>query len=123
MPAWTTEELDAFGAADEIRISAADDGAWSRPVPIWVVRVGDDLYVRSYKGRAGLWYQHLARSRQGRISVGDLEREVAADVPGDDVTAAVDRAYAEKYAHHGDSYVQAMTAPDVVATTLRLERR
>lgn len=25
------------------------------PVTIWVVRVGDDLYVRSYEGRGGAW--------------------------------------------------------------------
>jgi hypothetical protein len=92
-------------------------------VIIWIVRVGDDLYVRSYKGRTGLWYQHLARSHQGRISVGDLESEVAAEDPGEHVTADVDAAYAEKYARYGDSYIQAMTAPEVTATTLRLAKR
>jgi hypothetical protein len=123
MSGWTRDDLEAFGAAEEVLVSATDDGGPRPEVPIWVVRVGDDLYVRSYRGRSGRWYQHLARSHQGRIRMGGLERDVTAEDPGVDVNPDIDAAYAQKYARHGDAYIAAMTAPEVVSTTLRLTPR
>jgi hypothetical protein len=52
MTTWTSDELTRIGAADELEIaSLRDDGTLRKPVTIWVVRLGDDLYVRSVKGR------------------------------------------------------------------------
>jgi hypothetical protein len=99
---------------------ATDDGDPGADVPVWVVRVGDDLYVRSVKGRAGRWYQHLARSHHGRVSAGGLQCEVRVEDPGVAVNAEIDAAYAEKYGRWGDRYIEAMTTPDVTSTTLRL---
>jgi hypothetical protein len=48
MSAWTEQELRAVGTATELRISTRrSDGTLRLPVPIWVARAGDDLYVRS----------------------------------------------------------------------------
>ena len=53
MAAWTRDELNKIGNAEELQItSLRRDGTLRNPLPIWVVRVGDDLYVRSMKGRA-----------------------------------------------------------------------
>ena len=53
MTAWTSDELDKIGAAEELRIaSLRRDGTLRNPVTIWVVRLDDDLYVRAYKGRS-----------------------------------------------------------------------
>src|SRR5947199_10520271 len=50
MDAWTTEELDRIAAADELEIaSVRADGRLRNPTTIWVVRLGDDLYVRSVR--------------------------------------------------------------------------
>jgi len=39
-PAWTTDELDRIGAAEELEIAARRrDGTLRPTVPIWVVRV------------------------------------------------------------------------------------
>jgi hypothetical protein len=46
MSAWTSEELDAVGAADELELTAS-----GKSVTIWVVRAGNELYVRSSHGR------------------------------------------------------------------------
>jgi hypothetical protein len=55
MTAWTTDELDGIEAADELEIaSLRSDGTLRHPTTIWVVRLGDDLYVRSVNG-AHLW--------------------------------------------------------------------
>ena len=54
MTAWTSDELTRIGTADELEIaSARPDGTLRNPRTIWVVRVGDDLYVRSMYGRTG----------------------------------------------------------------------
>jgi hypothetical protein len=36
-------------------------------VTISVVRTGDDLYVRTYRGTGGAWYRYAQARRQARI--------------------------------------------------------
>lgn len=46
--AWSPEQLERIGSADELRISAKRaDGTLRRWVPIWVVCVGEHVYVRT----------------------------------------------------------------------------
>ena len=52
MTSWTRNDLERIGAADELLLASfKKDGTHRKPVTIWVVRVGDDLYVRAYRGR------------------------------------------------------------------------
>lgn len=52
MSTWTNDELAKIGKAEELEIaSVRSDGTPRKPVTIWVVRVGDDLYVSSVNGR------------------------------------------------------------------------
>ena len=68
MITWTSDELNKIAAAEELHItSLRRDGTLTKPVTIWVIRHGDDLYVRSYKGRAGSWFR-AAQSRHEVIS-------------------------------------------------------
>jgi hypothetical protein len=119
--AWTSDELDRIGSADELRITSARADGTLRPyVPIWVVRVGDDLYVRSYRGADGGWFRHLRERDQGRIQAGGVQREVTVAAAPDEVGDAVDDAYRGKYGHYGSRLVDPMVAAPVRATTLRL---
>ncbi len=57
MTTWTSDELDKIGKAEELQIaSLRRDGTLRNPVTIWVVRLGDDLYVRSVNGRTAAWF-------------------------------------------------------------------
>lgn len=48
MMTWTDEELTRVASAEELKIAPRRrDGTLRHPVAIWVVRYGDDLYVRS----------------------------------------------------------------------------
>jgi len=68
MTAWTNDELRNIGAAEELQIaSVRRDGSLRNPVTIWVVRHGDDLYVRSVNGRAGTWFRGTRMRHVGRI--------------------------------------------------------
>jgi hypothetical protein len=50
MTNWTHNDLERIGAAEEPQLATfMKDGMLRRPVIIWVVRVGDNLYVRGYR--------------------------------------------------------------------------
>jgi hypothetical protein len=121
---WTTDELHRVAGAEELQITTARPDRSLRPwVPIWVVRVGDDLIVRSYRGPDGAWYRHATRYPRGRIHAGGLERDVtfaAADTADAVATAAVDQAYRVKYGRYAGSYLDPMLTDRATATTLRL---
>ena len=109
---WTAEELDRIGAADELEIAALDPDGTLRPATtIWVVRVGDDLYVRSYRGRSGGWFRSVLRRPEGRIRAGGLTRDVTFTEPDDADQAAIDRAYRAKYSRYDAVIVDPMVAP------------
>ena len=121
MTTWTDTDLDRVGAADELSIAPlGTDGAAGRPTTIWVVRVGDDLYVRSWHGRTGAWFSRGLRSHQGHIRAGGVDREVDLTEPDGSVRSAVDQAYRDKYGRYGDTYVAPMVADDAAAATFRL---
>jgi hypothetical protein len=48
------------------------DGTLRKPRTIWVVRVGDDLYVRSMYGRAGGWFPATQVRHHGHIQAGGV---------------------------------------------------
>jgi hypothetical protein len=54
MTQWTSDQLDKVGHAEELQIaSIRRDGTPRKPVTVWAVRLGDELFVRSVKGRSG----------------------------------------------------------------------
>ena len=125
MTAWPVNQLDAIDRAEELEVvTVRPDGSTRRPVPIWVVRVKDDIFVRSYRGETGAWYRHALADGAGRIRVADLDRAVTFEpvTDGDaaEVVEAVDDAYRAKYQRYGDSYVEPMVAKAAQAAMLRL---
>ncbi len=51
MTTWTNEELSRIGEAEELQLASARGEGTLRPyVTMWVVRAGDQLYVRSAYG-------------------------------------------------------------------------
>jgi hypothetical protein len=124
MTAWTDGELDRVDAAEELQITTAGRDGSLRPwVPVWVVRVGGGLFVRSYRGADGAWYRHATRLPQGRIRAGGVERDVTFEPADGTPAAAIDDAYRAKYARYGGSFLDPMLADRASATTLRLTPR
>ena len=119
--AWNQDRLDRIGGTDELRITSyRDDGSLRRWTPIWVVRVDDDLYVRSVRGREGGWYRKATAGGAARIRAGDLETDVTLQPAADASTnEQVEAAYRAKYRGREGS-LDAMVAPDAAETTLRL---
>ena len=120
MTAWTTDELDRIDAADELEIASlrADD-TLRNPTTIWVVRLGDDLYVRSVNGRAGTWFRGAQDRHEARIQAGGVGKDVLlveADDPGDEIDAA----YRTKYRRYAANIVGSVLTPEARAATLKL---
>lgn len=122
MTAWTNEELNKIGEADELEIAPLRrDGALRKPVTIWVVRVGDQLYVRSYRGRNGAWYRGALVHHEGRIQAGGVDIDVNfVGEPNPEINDEIDSAYRTKYGQYGARYVDPMVAPQARATTIQL---
>jgi hypothetical protein len=122
MTAWTNEELKKIGTAEELEIASRQgDNSLSKPVTIWVVRVGDDLYVRSYKGEKGAWFRGTQVRHEGRIWAGGLERDVTfVEESAPDIQDQIDATYRTKYGHYDPSYVDPMVATEAQATTIKL---
>jgi hypothetical protein len=74
---WTSDELHKIGTADELEIaSLRHDGRLGKSTPIWVVRIGDDLYVRSVNGRTSAWFRGTQVRHEGRVRAGSVEKDV-----------------------------------------------
>ncbi|MFT3865550.1 MAG: DUF2255 family protein [Solirubrobacterales bacterium] len=123
MPAWNPTELATIAREREIEISALrEDGALTRPVTIWAVAVGEELYVRSVRGDAGGWYKAVERRHEGRIDAGELGVDVAFEDLPHHLDAEIDAAYKEKYGYPS-SPVDSVTTDAAQATTLRVVPR
>jgi hypothetical protein len=109
--AWSREELERIGSAEELEIAVKPpDGTMLRWVPIWVVGIGDQVYVRTWHRRDNGWFGRVVSSGRARIRVAGLEVEVVVEDIGAGTAAqhsGVDAAYRAKYkvwGRHGGSH-------------------
>jgi hypothetical protein len=117
---WTEDELDRIGAAEELGLaSLRRDGTPRQYVTMWVVRDGDDLYVRSAYGPDNPWFRRAKASGAGRIRAGGLERDVTFAEPAPGVHAAIDAAYHSKYDRYGPRIVGSVVGTDAEAVTIK----
>ncbi len=121
MTEWTDNELNKIGTAEELRIvPRLRDGTRRNPVTIWVVRVDDNLYVRSYRGPRGSWFRAAQRSHEGQIRAGGIEKDVAFVEESDsDLNDQIDAAYHNKYGRY-PQYVAPLVTAEGRATTIKL---
>jgi hypothetical protein len=124
MTTWTSNELTKIGTAEELEIAPLrGDGMLRKPVTIWVVRHGDDLYVRSVNGRNSAWFRGTQVRHEGRIWAGGVEKDVTFVEESDpDINDKIDAAYRTKYLRY-PQYVAPMVTTDVRSTTLKLVPR
>ena len=123
MAEWTNEELRKIEVAEELTIaSMRGDGTFRKPVTIWVVRRGDQLYVRSVNGPQGAWFRGTQTRQLGRIRAGGVTKDVTfvSVDPADEVGNEVDAAYRAKYRRYPASIVNAVLTAQARAATLEL---
>ena len=106
--------------------SVRRDGSLSRERIVWIVRVGDELYLRSVNGPEAAWYRSTRSRHQGRIAARGIVRNVtwvdvdAAQHP--DIDPAIDAEYARKY-RGSTSAIERINSPAARTTTMRVDPR
>ena len=124
MSDWTADQLDRIGSAEELQIaSTRPDGSMRPYVTIWVVRDGDDLYVRSAYGATNPWFRRAQASGTGRIRAGGVEHDVSFADADAAANSGIDGAYHTKYDHYGPRIVGSVVGPNAAPTTIRLVPR
>jgi hypothetical protein len=125
MTAWTSNELNKIGTAEELQIaSLRADGTLRKPVIIWVVRLGDDLYVRSVNGRTSAWFRGLQARHEGSIRAGGVDKDVTfVEEPDGDLNDQIDAAYATKYRRYAASIINSINSPTARTATIKLVPR
>jgi hypothetical protein len=124
MTAWTSDELTRIGNADELRVAfQRPDGTLAVPRTIWVIRHGDDLYVRSVNGRTAAWFRGTQATHQGHVEAGGVSKDVTFADPGDGVDDELDTAYRAKYRRYAPSIVNSILTPQARSATVQLQPR
>ncbi|MFE9809038.1 DUF2255 family protein [Streptomyces sp. NPDC005548] len=123
MTNWNDSELGKIGAAEELELrSERADGTLRTPVTMWVVRVGDQLYVRSVKGTEGPWYRGTRSRHEGVVEAGGVRKDVTFVEAGSGEYDDVDTAYRAKYGHY-TTIIETVLTEQARTSTLRLEPR
>jgi hypothetical protein len=126
MTLWTSDELTKIGTAEELKIaSLRDDGTLRKLVIIWVVRCGDDLYVRAVNGRTSAWFRGTQTRHEGHIKAGGVEKDVTfEEVDADhDINDQIDAAYRTKYRRYAASIISSIVTPKARSATIKLVPR
>ena len=121
MTTWSSDELDKIAKADELQLaSLRNDGTLRKPVTVWVVRHGNELYVRSAYTRNAGWFRGIQVRHEGHIRAGDVAKHVSFVNADPALNDEIDAAYRSKYHPHGAKYVDMVVTTEARFTTIRL---
>ncbi len=123
MTSWTSDELTKIGNAEELEIaSLRSDGTLRKSRTIWVVRVNDDLYVRSVNGRTSDWFRGVQTRHEGHTQAGGINKDVTfVEVDSDSaVHNLIDAAYRTKYKRYAASIINSTLSPKAHSATIKL---
>ena len=114
---------DLIDSAMEVEIETSrSPGATVHRTTIWAVVDDGEVYVRSWLGDSGRWYQEVLTNPDAVLHAGGEEFPVRAiHSPDDDAVAHASAGLQRKYAE--SSSLGSMLKDDILHTTLRLERR
>jgi hypothetical protein len=111
--------------SDEVEIETRRDGKSPlHRVTVWIVPTEDGVYVRSFKGKRGRWYQEALANPLVTVGVGRRKVNVRAEPERNShVIRAVSAGYRKKYGERWPDDTEPMLKRSVVPTTLRLTPR
>jgi len=106
MTAWTSNELNK---------------TLRKPTTIWVVRVSNDLYIRSVNGRGSAWFRGVQTRHEGHFRAGGVEKAVSFVEESDsEINEQVNAAYATKYGRYAASIISHINGAQAQAATVKL---
>jgi hypothetical protein len=124
MSEWPADKLKRIGAAEEVQIvTIRPDGTLRKPVTMWAVRHGDDLYIRSVRGRSGHWFRGAQERHEGRLRAGGLQQDVTFVDGHGDLDKEIDAPYQAKYRRYAGPILDSVLTAEARSATLRLVPR
>lgn len=118
MSSFDAATLAALSTKAEIGIRTARQP--DKPVIIWVVVAGDEVFIRSFQAAKGRWYRSVAADGLATLEIDEQQVPVGATAVTDPAT--IDRVSAAFLAKYQSSpYAKEMVRPETLPTTLRLE--
>jgi hypothetical protein len=123
MATWTQAQLDEVDTVDEVELaSRRPDGGLRAPTTIWMVRVGEDVFVRAAYGAGTRWNVRAREAGAGHVTAGfgidhDVTFEPADPALAQAVTEAYDAKYDPKYERR---IIDPVVSTEAVGTTLRV---
>jgi hypothetical protein len=98
MGAWSIDELDTIAKAQELELTALRaDGTPREPITIWVVRNGDDLFIRSWRGDRAAWFRGAQGRKEGPFRLEASTETSGSMVPTRGLATSSNTAYRTKY--------------------------
>ena len=117
MPQFSSDDRDLIHRTDEVGIETRA----GKQLPIWVVVVGAQVYIRSVRGIEGRWYQALLGGTEARLHAGSTAWTIDAEQVSDPVVIEqVSDALKQKYEKRWPAPTAAMLRPEVLPTTMRV---
>jgi hypothetical protein len=116
---WKVAESDEVEIETRLKPSSP-----AHRVTVWIVPTEDGVYVRSFKGKRGRWYQEALANPLVTVGVGRRKVNVRAEPERNpQVIRAVSTGYRKKYGERWPDDTEPMLKRSVVPTTLRLTPR
>jgi hypothetical protein len=121
MTTWTADELTKIGTAEELEIaSLRRDGTLTKAVTIWVIRLGENLFVRSVNGRASARFRGNQVLHEGHILAGAIEKDVVFVDADPGINEQIDAEYRTRYRRYAASIVNHIVSPEARSATIKL---
>lgn len=115
-----TNVLNQLAHIDEVDIETYSGTGQTHRIIIWVVVDDHKVYVRSFRGEKGRWYQEIMANRSGAIHMDGQRLPVhAIPVTDEETITRVSNEILRKY--HNSNSARSMVREEVLPTTLRLE--
>jgi hypothetical protein len=108
--------------SDEVEIETQRDSTSPRHrTTIWIVPTEYGVYVRSYKGKKGRWYQEALANPLVAIRVGRRKAPARVELEHNPaIIRAVNAGYRKKYGERWPDETKEMFKRSILPTTLRL---
>ena len=108
--------------SDEVQVETRRDAKSPlHRTTIWIVPTEDGVYVRSYKGKKGRWYQEALANPLVTIRVGRRKVTARAELEHNPlVIRAVSAGFRKKYGERWPDETTDMLKRSILSTTLRL---
>ncbi len=112
--------LSALAAQGEVEVATTHADGTPGWVRFWVVRVGDRLFARTYRGPKAAWWRNAtgAGSTRLRLGAGEPEHEVGVTLIGGELREEIDAAYAAAFVGPDAEYVPPMVSDRTAETTV-----